>query len=89
MNIAELIEAARAAGTFLRASNARGVDFDFANFFLFLLWAPFRLSTTTRARVALAPGPLSYGHTTVKAPHPIRTAKLSTVGLVQYFGRGL
>ena len=31
----------------------------------------------------------SYGHTTVKAPHPIRTAKLSTVGLVQYFGRGL
>ena len=32
MNIAELIEAARAAGTFLRASNARGVDFDFAKF---------------------------------------------------------
>ena len=31
----------------------------------------------------------SYGHTTVKAPHPIRTAKLSTVGLDQYFGRGL
>ena len=35
------------------------------------------------------PQPSSYGHTTVKAPHPIRTAKLSTVGLVQYFGRGL
>ena len=25
----------------------------------------------------------------MKAPHPIRTAKLSTVGLDQYFGRGL
>ena len=33
--------------------------------------------------------PSSYGHTTVKAPHPIRTAKLSIVGPVQYFGRGL
>ena len=33
--------------------------------------------------------PSSYGHTTVKAPHPIRTAKLSTVGPDQYFGRGL
>ena len=32
---------------------------------------------------------LSYGHTTVKTPHPIRTAKLSTVGPDQYFGRGL
>ena len=32
---------------------------------------------------------LSYDHTTVKAPHPIRTAKLSTVGPDQYFGRGL
>ena len=32
---------------------------------------------------------MSYGHTTVKAPYPIRTAKLSTVGLDQYFGRGL
>ena len=32
---------------------------------------------------------LSYGHTTVKAPHPIRTAKLSTVGPDQYYGRGL
>ena len=32
---------------------------------------------------------VSYGHTTVKAPHPIRTAKLSTVGPDQYFGRGL
>ena len=31
----------------------------------------------------------SYGHITVKAPHPIRTAKLSTVGPDQYFGRGL
>ena len=31
----------------------------------------------------------SYDHTTVKAPHPIRTAKLSTVGPDQYFGRGL
>ena len=31
----------------------------------------------------------SYGHITVKAPHPIRTAKLSTVELDQYFGRGL
>ena len=37
----------------------------------------------------LAPGTSSYGHTTMKAPHPIRTAKLSIVGLVQYFGRGL
>ena len=35
------------------------------------------------------PQPSSYGHTTVKAPHPIRTAKLSTVGPDQYFGRGL
>ena len=34
-------------------------------------------------------GPVSYGHITVKAPHPIRTAKLSTVELDQYFGRGL
>ena len=34
-------------------------------------------------------GTSSYGHTTMKAPHPIRTAKLSIVGLVQYFGRGL
>ena len=33
--------------------------------------------------------PSSYGHITVKAPHPIRTAKLSTVELDQYFGRGL
>ena len=32
---------------------------------------------------------VSYGHTTVKAPHPIRTAKLSTVGPDQYYGRGL
>ena len=31
----------------------------------------------------------SYDHTTVKAPHPIRTAKLSTVGPDQYYGRGL
>ena len=31
----------------------------------------------------------SYGHTTVNAPHPIRTAKLSTVGPDQYYGRGL
>ena len=36
-----------------------------------------------------APVRLSYDHTTVKAPHPIRTAKLSTVGPDQYFGRGL
>ena len=34
-------------------------------------------------------GPMSNGHITVKAPHPIRTAKLSTVELDQYFGRGL
>ena len=34
-------------------------------------------------------GPASYGHTTVKAPHPIRTAKLSTVGFGQYCHRGL
>ena len=34
-------------------------------------------------------GVSSYGHITVKAPHPIRTAKLSTVELDQYFGRGL
>ena len=33
--------------------------------------------------------PSSYGHTTVKAPYPIRTAKLSTVGPDQYYGRGL
>ena len=32
---------------------------------------------------------LSYGHTTVKAPYPIRTAQLSTVGPDQYYGRGL
>ena len=36
-----------------------------------------------------AAGVLSYGHITVKAPHPIRTAKLSIVELDQYFGRGL
>ena len=32
---------------------------------------------------------LSYGHTRMKAPHPIRTAKLSILGPDQYFGRGL
>ena len=32
---------------------------------------------------------MSYDHTRVKATHPIRTAKLSTVGPDQYFGRGL
>ena len=32
---------------------------------------------------------MSYDHTRVKAPHPIRTAKLSTLGPDQYFGRGL
>ena len=32
---------------------------------------------------------LSFGHTTVKAPYPIRTAQLSTVGPDQYYGRGL
>ena len=32
---------------------------------------------------------LSYGHTRVNAPHPIRTAKLSTLGPNQYYGRGL
>ena len=31
----------------------------------------------------------SYGHTRVNAPHPIRTAKLSTLGPNQYYGRGL
>ena len=36
-----------------------------------------------------APVTSSYDHTTVRAPHPIRTAKLSTVGPDQYFGRGL
>ena len=30
----------------------------------------------------------SYGHTTVNPPHPIRTAKLSTVGPNQYYGGG-
>ena len=30
----------------------------------------------------------SYDHTTVKAPHPIRTAKLSTVGPDQYCDQG-
>ena len=37
----------------------------------------------------LGAGHVSNGHITVKAPHPIRTAKLSTVELDQYFGRGL
>ena len=31
----------------------------------------------------------SYGHTLVKASHPIRTAQLSISGPDQYFGRGL
>ena len=31
---------------------------------------------------------LSYGHTTMKAPHPIRTAKLSIVGPDQYCSWG-
>ena len=31
---------------------------------------------------------LSYGHTTMKAPHPIRTAKLSIVGPDQYYSWG-
>ena len=30
----------------------------------------------------------SYGHTTMKAPHPIRTAKLSIVGPDQYYSWG-
>ena len=33
-------------------------------------------------------GRSSYGHITVKPPHPIRTAKLSTVELDQYYGGG-
>ena len=41
------------------------------------------------AGVPRGAGLMSYGHTTVKAPHPIRTAKLSTVGPDQYYGRGL
>ena len=32
---------------------------------------------------------VSYGHTLVKASHPIRTVKLSISGPDQYFGRGL
>ena len=36
-----------------------------------------------------APVTSSYDHITVRAPHPIRTAKLSTVEPDQYFGRGL
>ena len=30
-----------------------------------------------------------YGHRTLKAPHPVRSAKLSRVPLSQYHGRGL
>ena len=41
------------------------------------------------AGVPRGAGLMSYGHTTGKAPHPIRTAKLSTVGPDQYYGRGL
>ena len=39
--------------------------------------------------VRTGPGRLSYDHTTMKPPHPIRTAKLSIVRPDQYFGRGL
>ena len=39
--------------------------------------------------VRTRPGRLSFDHTTMKAPHPIRTAKLSIVRPDQYFGRGL
>ena len=61
-----------------------GVQISLSGFFLK------RKSTNLFNQVHLfSPVELSYGHTTVKAPHPIRTAKLSTVGLDQYFGRGL
>ena len=56
-----------------------------------LLFGPCRCVSARRCqtevpRPAVVP---SYDHTTVRAPHPIRTAKLSTVGPDQYFGRGL
>ena len=44
--------------------------------------AHFPCSTCTLARLA------SYDHTTVTIPHPIRTAKSSTVGPNQYFSGG-
>ena len=53
------------------------------SFFLFSIFSGFKPEYDFSAQ------PSSYGHTTVKAPHPIRTAKLSTVGPDQYFGRGL
>ena len=53
--------------------------------FVFLVSAP----SWIRTRGWPSAVPMSNGHITVKAPHPIRTAKLSTVELDQYFGRGL
>ena len=49
----------------------------------------FRLGVLFIPKYYFAFLPSSYGHTTVKAPYPIRTAKLSTVGPDQYYGRGL
>ena len=45
-------------------------------------WSPIPCST---AQFAVS---MSYDHTTVTIPHPIRTAKSSTVGPNQYFGGG-
>ena len=46
---------------------------------------PSHLFWSSRPKKTLVP---SYGHTTVDIPHPIRTAKSSTVGLTQYCGGG-
>ncbi len=48
-----------------------------------------RKQEVLQRKYKFVPESSSYGHITVKAPHPIRTAKLSTVELDQYFGRGL
>ena len=53
------------------------------SFFLFSHFSMFKQVYDQISRTS------SYGHTTVKAPYPIRTAKLSTVGPDQYYGRGL
>ena len=68
-----------------RPSQGRGtgIETQMIHSFIFFVRPNFR--TGVRAPAV----PLSYDHTRMKAPHPIRTAKLSILGPDQYFGRGL
>ena len=57
--------------------------------FCFVLFCPPRAQSFVFTEVVRPrAGRASYGHITAKAPHPIRTAKLSAVELDQYYGGG-